>query len=220
MKLTLNLILTLFFSFFLTNCQNEDEGFTPKPRGYHRLSLPKAEYVSLPDTFPYTFRYSAHAKLLNDTSNLAERYWAEVYYPQFTANLDISYKRIGNKQQFMELVNDSHNLAGRHTIKAYSIQETILKTEKGLNAAIFELEGEIPTQLQFYVTDSTDHFLRIDLYFPTSLQNDSLAPVIDFVKKDMMVMLHSIEWNSKVVPPRGTKTKWENIRDKMKKIGK
>ncbi|TAD98238.1 MAG: gliding motility lipoprotein GldD [Bacteroidetes bacterium] len=195
---------------FLCTCnRQEGDGFTPKPRGYHRLEIPKHEYVNLPDTLPYTFEYSKHAQISADTSFMAEKFWLEVYYPQFTANLDISYKKIKGKTEFRDYVNDSHRLADKHNIKAYSIQETVIKTPKGYHAIVFELEGDVPSQFQFYVTDSIENFLRVDLYFPTSIKNDSLAPIIEHIKYDMMQMLNTVEWNKKVkaeyVPPKNFK---------------
>jgi gliding motility-associated lipoprotein GldD len=60
---------------------------------------------------------------------------------------------------------------------------------------IFELEGEVPSQFQFYVTDSTKHFLRGALYFRTATKNDSLKPIIDFIKKDVIHLLNTVKWD-------------------------
>jgi gliding motility-associated lipoprotein GldD len=188
-----------FFVLFLTSCEDSEENtFKPKPRGYHHIPLPEAKYVSLPDTMPYRFEYSGHARLMNDTSYLTERYWMEVYYPFFKANLDISYKRIENEEQFKNLINDSHKLANNHGIKAFKIDQMVMRTPKGLTGILFELEGDVPTTCQFYVTDSVRNFLRVDFYFATSQENDSLAPIIKFIKEDMIHMINTTEWNEKV----------------------
>jgi gliding motility-associated lipoprotein GldD len=59
-----------------------------------------------------------------------------------------------------------------------------------------ELTGEVPSHFQFFVTDSTQHFLRGALYFP-SVQEDSLSPVIEYVKKDIIHMLNTLEWKER-----------------------
>jgi len=60
------------------------------------------------------------------------------------------------------------------------------------------LSGEVPSQFQFHITDSTQHFLRGALYFRTATKNDSLAPVIEYVKKDIVHLLNTLTWNDKI----------------------
>jgi hypothetical protein len=43
-----------------------------------------------------------------------------------------------------------------------------MKTKSGKTAKLIELEGEVPTYVQFYTTDSTKHYLRGALYFNTA----------------------------------------------------
>ena len=185
-------ISILLIVFIIAGCQ---ESYTPKPQGYNRLILPKHEYVSLPDSLPYNFQISTAAKILPDSSWIAERYWIDLYYPGITANIQITYKNLNNDQKFLEeLVNDSYKLTSKHQIKAYAIEEAIVKTPSGKTAVIAELEGEVPSQFQFFITDSTDNFLRGALYFRTSTKNDSLAPAIEFMKIDAMHLINTLEW--------------------------
>lgn len=173
-------------------CQRE---YLPKPIGYNRLILPEATYRSLPDTLPYTFEYSAHAQLLADTSGIRERYWIEIYYPQLQSNIHITYKAIKNNEQLLkEFMNDAYTLAAKHQIKAYAIDEAITKTPSGKTAVVVELQGEVPSQMQFTITDSTRHFLRGALYFNTKVQNDSLRPAIEYMKKDIMHLINTFDW--------------------------
>lgn len=197
-KMTKNTLLSYWFLLFslavLCSCEQE-QVFIPKPKGYHRIALPTQNYRATPDSLPYFFEYSTEAKLLKDSSSVAKKHWFEMYYPQFTANVDISYYPIkGKKTDFEDFVNDSHNLAVKHKIKAYAIDEITFKTPNGNSAIIFELKGDVPSQFQFYVTDSTKNFLRGSLYFPTNLHNDSLAPIISFIKKDMLHVINTVKW--------------------------
>ncbi|HET9055061.1 MAG TPA: gliding motility lipoprotein GldD, partial [Cyclobacteriaceae bacterium] len=57
--------ISLLFIVLLSGCDRE---YLPKPLGYNRLVLPEPAYHALPDTLPYTFEYSTHARLLSDTS--------------------------------------------------------------------------------------------------------------------------------------------------------
>lgn len=171
--------------------------YTPKPKGYNRIDLPEQTYQPLQEAHPYTFEFSDYAKIRPDSSRIAQPHWINVLYPRFGANVQLTYKKINNQKMLNDLIEDARKLTGKHQIKAYSIEETEVKTPTGAVASVFELEGEVPSQFQFYVTDSTTHFLRGALYFRTATQNDSLAPVIEFVKKDIVHMLNTLKWTGK-----------------------
>lgn len=172
-------------------------GYLPKPIGYNRLLLPDHEYTQLPDSFPYTFEYSKHARLLPDTSRIREKSWVEIYYPDMKSTVHITYKAIDNKKLLKELFDDSYTLTAKHQIKAYAINDVVIVTPSGKTAVIAELEGEVPSQFQFTMTDSSTNFLRGALYFNTKIANDSLAPAIAYMKKDMMQLINTVEWKEK-----------------------
>jgi gliding motility-associated lipoprotein GldD len=185
--------LSILWLVFSSGCQRE---FLPKPIGYNRLLLPEPEYVPLPDSLPYFFEYSRHAKLLADTSGFSERYWIELYYPLLKSNIHITYKPIRNSEQLLkEFMNDAYTLAAKHQIKAYAIDEVIVKTPSGKTAVVVELQGEVPSQMQFTLTDSVKNFLRGALYFNTRVHNDSLKPAIEYMKKDIMHLINTFAWN-------------------------
>ncbi|MEM1406272.1 MAG: gliding motility lipoprotein GldD [Bacteroidota bacterium] len=178
----------------LLSCESE---YVPKPKGFNRFDLPKHEYVALADTLPYHFEYSRHAKILPDTSWISDRYWIEIYYPEFKADVHLTYKVIENQDSLKEYLNDAYFLTAKHQIKAYAIDESISKTPKGKTVVYAELSGEVPSQFQFFTTDSTGNFLRGALYFNTTVQNDSLRPAIEFVKVDIVHMMNTLRWTSK-----------------------
>lgn len=184
----------LFMVLLLASCERE---YLPKPLGYNRLELPQPAYHSLPDTLPYTFEYSKHATLLADTSSIREKYWIEIYYPSLKSNVHITYKPLRHNEKLLkEFMDDAYTLTAKHQIKAYAINEVITVTPSGKTAVIAELEGEVPSQFQFTITDSTENFLRGALYFNTKVQNDSLAPAIEYMKRDMMHIINTLEWNA------------------------
>jgi len=170
--------------------------YTPKPLGYNRLDLPSPAYRALPDSLPYRFEYSKHAKLLDDTSAISGRYWIEIYYPNIKSNVHITYKAVQNAKLLKEFLDDSYTLTAKHQIKAYAINEVISKTPNGKTAVIAELEGEVPSQFQFTITDSSRNFIRGALYFNTKVANDSLAPAIEYMKRDIMHMINTLEWKN------------------------
>jgi gliding motility-associated lipoprotein GldD len=186
----------LLFVFLLAILSACSDDYVPKPKGYNRIELPAPSYISLPDTFPFQFEFSEHARIVKDTSRFTEPYWINIYYPGMAANIQLTYKAVNKDPRLLEgFLADSYKLTSKHQIKAYSIDEAILKTPYGHTAVVTELEGEVPSQFQFFITDSLTHFLRGALYFRTATKNDSLAPVIDYIKTDMVHLLNTFQWS-------------------------
>jgi gliding motility-associated lipoprotein GldD len=189
-------VLMLIFSSFLWSCGgDEKQAYIPKPKGFNRIDLPAHVYQTLIEPHPYQFDFSKSAKVLPDTFATAGKDWLFIHYPQFKANIQLTYKPLNNSQQILqEYINDSYKLSGKHQIRANSIQEQRYLSKTGRTVTIFKLEGDVPSPYQFYTTDSTNHFLRGAIYLSTASKNDSLAPVIDFIQKDMMRLLNTLQW--------------------------
>lgn len=195
--LIVNCLLLAVVCLLLFNCRQKSDNsdFVPKPKGYNRIDLPVARYQQMTENHPFSFQYSTQAILKPDTVSWAEPHWMYVYYPKLNAMIQLTYKPLtGDKNKLSKLIEDAHKLAAKHGQKASSIQDLVLKTPSGKSAMLMELEGEVPTYLQFYTTDSTKHYLRGALYFNTALKSDSLAPVIDYLKKDVIKLLNTLEW--------------------------
>ena len=182
----------IFVALLVASCSRE---YQPKPKGFNRLILPEASYQMSPDTLPYQFEYSKHARFLKDTSWVSEKHWVEVYYPEFKATIHVTYKKVNRDSKLLkEFLQDAYVLTSKHQIKAYAIDETIVKTPSGKTAVVAELEGEVPSQFQFTMTDSLQNFLRGALYFNVKVQNDSLQPAIEYMKKEVMHLINTVEW--------------------------
>ena len=167
----------------------------PRPKGYNRINLPQHTYQQLTENHPYTFEFSKSARVMPDTFSTAQKDWLFIQYPQFEANIQLTYKPLNNDQnKLKDYINDSFKLAGKHQIRASSIQERRFLTKSGRTVTIFKIEGDVPSPYQFYTTDSTKHFLRGAIYFPIATKNDSLAPVIDYVQADMLQLLNTLQW--------------------------
>lgn len=170
--------------------------FVPKPKGYHKIDLPEHAYQTLDLKVPYTFRYSKSATATLDTSGYSEPYWVDLYYPAFDATVEFTYKALPGptSPDLNKHIELARKLANKHQVKASSIDEQVRPTGTGKPAFVFRLSGQVPTQYQFYVTDSAHHFLRAALYFKTATKNDSLAPVIEYIAADMDTLLRSLQW--------------------------
>jgi gliding motility-associated lipoprotein GldD len=180
---------------FTAACRDD---FSPKPKGYNRIDLPPHKYQPLTEKHPFFFEYSAYSKILKDSSRVALPHWINVYYPRYQANVQLTYRTLNQDPKVLNnLLEDARKLTIKHQVKAEAIEEGVLKTPKGLRVSVAELSGEVPSQFQFYVTDSTKHFFRGALYFRTATANDSLAPVIEYIKQDIVHLLNTLEFRSK-----------------------
>lgn len=191
----IKLLSILISGVFLFACSKSNNDFLPKPKGYNRLDLPSHKYQLLPDEHPYSFEYSTSAIVQRDTFKNAEPHWIIIYYPKLNARIQFTYKPVNNdRAKLQNMMADAAKLAFNHDKKAYSITDKILFTKSGKKAVIFELEGEVPSHYQFFVTDSTKHYLRGAVYLMTATENDSLRPVIDYMKIDSRHILETLTW--------------------------
>lgn len=184
-------------AFLMLLCLACESNWLPKPPGYNRIKLPRHEYQRLEQGYPYQLDFSTHSRVEADSFNLDEKEWINLNYKEFGAKVHLTYKKIDQSTDFKTLSNDAFNLTAKHQIKAYGIEEAILLTPNGYVAVVAELSGEVPTQFQFFVTDSTSNFLRGAVYFNSALKNDSLAPIIEYIKLDMAHLINSVNFEKK-----------------------
>lgn len=178
--------LATFMALMLISCGKEP---IPKPSGELRLEYPKAQYQSFTTPCPFTFEYSYFARIDKGKQNC----WYYIYYPKMQAKVFITYFPI--KNDFDLHVKEAEKMVYEHTIKASSIQtKSFSYPEKKVYGNFYELKGQSASNIQFYATDSTKHFVTANLYFNTRPKPDSLAPAIDYVKKDILHLLNTFQW--------------------------
>lgn len=182
----------MFLLAVLLSCNNSD--YVPKPRGYFRIDLPPKLYRNFDSTYPYTFEYPAYAYIVPDTLKNSEPYWIDVAFPHFKGAINISYKVV--KNNLSKYSEDARTFVNKHIYKATAINEKMVKhPEKKVYGIIYDIEGAATaSSMQFVLTDSTKNFLRAALYFYASPNNDSLAPVLDFIKQDAYHLIETFKW--------------------------
>ena len=190
--LIVNCTLLVINCTLFTSCDNKQ--YQPKPRGYFRIDFPEKEYVRLDTMKYYSFEYPVYSKVTPDYLSPQEKEWVNVEFPSHKGTIHVSYKTINdNLNVYLE---DSYLMMSKHLSRAMGIRDSIIiNPEKDVYGLVYFLEGEgVASTLQFYLTDSTEHFLRGSLYFNVKTNNDSLAPVIDFITDDVRHMIETLEW--------------------------
>jgi gliding motility-associated lipoprotein GldD len=177
-----------------------NEKYTPKPREYFRIDFPEKSYHPLQPGFPYQFDIPDYSKIVADGRNPDQPYWINISVPANKAEVHISYYNLSNQKtsnrvllnKFME---DTRTLAYKHTLKADAIQEQVfMNPGKKVYGLIYRIEGNAASPLQFFLTDSTNHFLRGALYIRKVPNIDSLKPVIDFLEPDIIRLIETTTW--------------------------
>lgn len=177
-----------------TSCEEE---YTPKPRAYARIELPDHAYIFAGGEdwhCPYSFDFSKYSAITVDPRYEKSTCWYNLYYPKFKATLHLTYTPLdGDLAQHIE---DSRKLAMKHISMAAQIDETLIDfPQKKVHGIVYDFAGATASDLQFFLTDSTSHFLRGALYFRVHPNKDSLGPVIDYVKRDISHLIGSLTWN-------------------------
>lgn len=191
MKFAIYLLISLMLAFIIS-CQSP---FTPKPRGYFRIDLPEKSYQRFDTTYPYSFEYPIYATISESQHAQGEKYWIDMKFGAFDATIHISYKDVNDN--LITYLEDAYTLATKHIPKADAIYDSvIIKRDKSIFGLVYQIDGsEVASPYQFLLTDSTSHFVRGALYFNTIPNNDSLQPIINFLKEDIDHMINTFQWN-------------------------
>lgn len=186
------LVFGLLFITMFSSCDNKH--YQPKPKGYFRIDFPEKEYRKLDSMSYYSFEYPTYSIIKPDHLSPQEKEWVNVVYPAYKGTIHISYKTVNdNLGTYLE---DSYYMMSKHISRAMGIRDSvIINPERDVYGLIYFLEGEdVASPMQFYLTDSVNHFMRGSLYFNVKTNNDSLAPVIDFIVDDVRHLIETIEW--------------------------
>lgn len=181
----------LFIGFFILLLFGCDEAPMPKPKGYFNISLPEKKYVHFTAGCPFEFDVSSVTKMsLKDSINC----FYNLEYPEWKATLYLTYLPV--KNDLKELIDEEHRRKEKHIQLASSIQDSVFVfPDRHVSATVFNINGtKTATPLQFFITDSTQHFFRGALFFYHSPNNDSIAPVIQFIKDDVRKMIQTFKW--------------------------
>lgn len=186
---------------WIVGCQTSPDAYTPKPKGFFRIPLPPVAYQPLPDQYPYQFEYSTAAIVQPDTFGLAEPHWIILYYPALQARVQFTYKNFqGDPKRLQGHIVDAFRLADKHLVRASEKKESVVSLKNGKKAVVIELGGEVPSHFQFYLTDTTQHFLRGAVYLTQVTRNDSLQPIINYVVKDCYHLMETLRWKPSNLP--------------------
>ncbi|MCM1041020.1 MAG: hypothetical protein NC396_01145 [Bacteroides sp.] len=172
------------------------EDYTPRPRCYMRIDLPEKAYRNF-DTaaYPATFRMPAYARFVPVESNQRQKntLWADIAFPGLNAAVYCSYIFRPNLDS---CITNTLFFIQRHISKATGVDEwEINDPDQKKYGYLYHIKGsDVASPYQFYLTDSNRYFVRGSFSINCTPNNDSLAPVIRFIKADIDTLIESWRW--------------------------
>lgn len=190
-----SLILLFVVSLFFISC--EETIYSPKPIAYPRIQFPeKGDFNNYQDeSCPFSFQYPKYAEIELDPSSIDQNpCWFNINFEDFNAKIYMSYKEIGSEISLEKVLEDAHKLKNAHNKKADFIDEAVIKNKNGVEGELSEIGGNVATNVQFYLSDYENHYIRGALYFRATPNIDSVQPIVDFIKADMMHVFETFDW--------------------------
>ena len=201
----------------LAGCGGGD--FTPKPRAYLRIDMPEHDYwlvdslCSHPGdtlvfgtdtmiaitgsckTFPFTFEANTRAELRDKDAPKGEE-WVDLLYPEWDGVVFLTYKRLHGADDLRGQTDTSSRLLEKHYQFTSGIDEQEYSNpEANVYGTVYRLRGSrVASTYQFWLTDRERHFLRGALYLNKVPNNDSLAPVIEYIQADLDHLVETLRW--------------------------
>ncbi len=186
------IVTVSFFSFCECRNQGNDEVAVPRRVGYPRIRLCDTLYKPA-DITPLYLEVNAEAVVIEKTTESgSESYWFDINYPAYngtiyctlskTSRLTVS-EIIANRLEriSLNLGND-----GQH--------ESIALKKGNVSSQVITTRGNMVSPIMFIATDNQNWVFSGTFNFNASqkLNYDSVAPIINAVKKDIVHTISSI----------------------------
>jgi gliding motility-associated lipoprotein GldD len=189
MKQTIHIAI-IVAALMLTACRQPS---VPKPAGYFRIDLPEKQYLRYDSPCSYSIEYPAYARINLRPSAATDTCWMDIEFPTLKAKIHLTYFSLHG--DLASLTESSRELAYKHTVRADAIEEKLWSdASSGVYGILYDLKGNTASAVQFYATDSTQHYLRGSLYFMAQPNEDSLLPVITFLRDDIIHLMETLTW--------------------------
>nr|WP_091435034.1 gliding motility lipoprotein GldD [Flavobacterium degerlachei] len=184
-KSVVGIVFTVFGLLLFSGCK--DDVF-PKPASHLRLDYPMAKYVDFENDCPFSFEMNSDAVIKGEKDC-----GFTISYPKMKATIYLTYKPVNSNINF--LLRDAQKLTYEHVIKADDIlEQPYLDPSKKVYGMFYQVDGNAATNSQFYVTDSTKHFVTGSVYFYTKPNYDSIMPAASYVRNDMQRLMETLKW--------------------------
>lgn len=178
----------LLLCFLLSGLMSCKQDPIPKPNAMLRLEYPAQAYKLMESDCLFEFDYNqmAGAKVEKGCNMVLN-------YKSMNASVFLTYKPVD--ANLRELLADAQKLSYEHVVKADNIlEQPYVNPTDGVYGMFYEVKGDAASQSQFYVTDSTRHFVTGSLYFYAKPNYDSIFPAAIYLQRDIRRIMETIRW--------------------------
>ncbi|MEY4658904.1 MAG: hypothetical protein RJB36_670 [Bacteroidota bacterium] len=190
-----NYVTAFFLLCVLIFVACSDESPVPKPSTYLRMNLPEHSYRMYTSDCPYSMKLSNVYNPSNIERPQSNYCVESIDLGPLNGTLFLYYLNLPSKDSLAQIINFANDKVDEHKIKADKINyEQIVQPSKRVFGTFFELKGNVATNFQFYLTDSSTHFVRAEVLLNCRPNYDSLRPTLDYLKKDLMELVQHFEW--------------------------
>lgn len=185
----------MLLSAFFISCSEEPP--IPKPKTYLLLDTTQPIYSLVDEKdFPFTFQMPDYGKITRVNTEKKGDKWFNINFDKYGFEANVSYIPLKADSSLAYMINDCYTFLDRH--KKFSsgiIEQQYSNPKQRVYGTLFEIKGsQVVSPYQFYLTDSTNHFIRLALHCKTAPNNDSLSTYIRRLKTDIDYMITSLRW--------------------------
>jgi gliding motility-associated lipoprotein GldD len=182
--------ILVVLTFIVVACGNSEVDYYPKPNGYLRLDFPERVYSTYTSDCPYAFEIPEYFSVVDKDSFCNKK---DIIMERFNASLMLTYLPVDTN--LIDLIEASRSFVYEHSQFADGIEEElIIDDTRDAFGLRYKITGDAASPFQFYLTDSTNHFLRGALYFNVKPNYDSIKPSLDYITEDLDRMLQTVIW--------------------------
>lgn len=178
-----HLIVMLVSFCLLSACEEPVQ--LPKKHGFPRMDIPvQTEYQLMQSaTCPFEFEIPVEGEVTRD---LTDSCWMDVQFDRYNITWHISHRDARLTGRTADFHFEEHRkLVYKHSQKATEIRPFDYDVPAG-SVTAHELFGEVGSPYYLFLRDSSNtQVVTMAIYFQTSLKNDSLAPMISYMKKQL-----------------------------------
>ena len=164
------------------------EPIRPKPKSMLNLKYPNPTYIIKKSSCSFSFKINSLSSfVLSDKCNY------KIIYPNLKGTIYLTYRKVNNNLD--SLLSDAYNIPLKHARKAVRIPEKAYANNINKTyGSIFQIVGNAASQVQFFLTDSLNHFIFGALYFYKKPNYDSIMPAINYIGEDISKLMESLKW--------------------------
>ncbi len=190
-------ILGILLLFLIVISCNQETVYTPKPRSYPKVEFPSKSYQVFNDPeCSVIFEYPGYAEIDKNIpqQEATSDCWFDIFIEPFNGRIHCSYLPINNTKQLNQFINDAFSMVDKVNYRSNFSDEQVISRKDGTGGLIFKFDGPAASPVQFFLTDSTNHFLKGSLYFYSKVNPDSIQPIAEFIEKDIFHIISTLEW--------------------------